>query len=215
MLEHSIKHKTKIILPYIELPHICISSSYRLLHFGIVTSQESHHLIYRRTIYFAPSRSRMEQQVLQLLQATTVPDTNTIKRAEQSLLDLHQQPEYPFALLNIATHADLDAGSRKAALTALRNYVNLTWSPNFEEASSQRINLSEDARTQIRSQILAICTNSGPSNDMNQNLAGKRVVVCNSLTFLSMAAADSVQRALYPKSHQPIFPRNGPNYSHS
>lgn len=115
----------------------------------------------------------MEQQVLQLLQATTVPDTNTIKRAEQSLLDLHRQTEYPFALLHIATHAEIDAGSRKAALTALRNYVNLTWSPNFEEASAQRINLPQEARAQIRSQILAICTNPGPSNDANQNLAGE------------------------------------------
>jgi len=115
----------------------------------------------------------METQVLQLLQATTVPDTNTIRRAEQSLADLHRQHEYPSALLNITTHSEIDAGSRKAALTALRKYINSTWSPTFEEASSEQVSLPEDTRKQIRSQTLAICTSPDSSNDINQNLAGK------------------------------------------
>lgn len=115
----------------------------------------------------------MEQQVLQLLQATTVPDTYTIKRAEQSLVDLHRQHDYPFALLNITTHSEIDSSSRKAALTALRKYINSTWSSTFEEASSQQVSLPEDARKRIRSQMLAICTSPDSSNDINQNLAGK------------------------------------------
>lgn len=115
----------------------------------------------------------MEQQVLSLLQATTVPNTETIRKAEQSLVGLYRQQDYPFALLNISTHADVEAGSRKAALTALRKYIESTWSPNFEEASSQQSLLSEDARKQVRSQILAICTSSDSSNEVNQNLAGK------------------------------------------
>ena len=115
----------------------------------------------------------MEQQVLGLLQATTVPDTNTIKQAEETLLDLHRQQEYPFALLNITSHSEIDPGSRKAALTALRKYINSTWSPAFEEASSQQISLPDDARKQIRSQILAISTSPDFFNDINQNLAGK------------------------------------------
>jgi hypothetical protein len=115
----------------------------------------------------------MEQQILQLLQATTVPDTNTIKRAEQSLADLQAQHEYPFALLNITRHSAIDPASRKAALTALRKYINSTWSPTFEEASSQHVSLPDDARKQIRDQILAICISPDSSNDINQNLAGK------------------------------------------
>lgn len=115
----------------------------------------------------------MEQSVLQLLQSTTVPDTNTIRRAEQSLADLHRQRDYPFALLNVTTHSEIDSGSRKAALIALRKYIDSTWSPTFEGATPQQVSLSEDARKQIRGQILAICTSSDSSNDINQNLAGK------------------------------------------
>lgn len=123
----------------------------------------------------------MEQQVLSLLQATTVPDTETIRKAEQSLVGLYRQQDYPFALLNISAHDNIDPGSRKAALTALRKYVESTWSPNFEEASSQQSPLSEDARKQVRSQILNICTSSDSSNEINQNLAG---TFCNRFCFI-------------------------------
>lgn len=115
----------------------------------------------------------MEQQVLGLLHATTVPDTETIRKAEQSLVALYRQQEYPVALLNISTHANIEPGSRKAALTALRKYIESTWSPNFEEASTQQSPLSEDARKHVRNQILAICISSDGSNEINQNLAGK------------------------------------------
>ncbi|KAK5085430.1 hypothetical protein LTR05_004715 [Lithohypha guttulata] len=125
----------------------------------------------------------MEQQVLQLLQATTIPDTNTIKRAEQSLRDLYRQPDYPFALLHITTHSEIDGGLRKAALTALRNYINATWSPTFEESTSQGLFLTDEARTQVRSQILAICTSPSASNDINQNLAASVVSKIASADF--------------------------------
>lgn len=115
----------------------------------------------------------MEEQVLGLLKATTVPDTETIKKAERSILDLYVRQEFPFALLNIAIHKDIDVGLRKAALTTLRKYVDAVWSPSFEEASLQPVDLSEDARTQIRSQILVICTSADSSDDTGQNLAGK------------------------------------------
>ena len=123
--------------------------------------------------------------MLQLLRATTVPDTNTIKQAEQSLIKLHRQHEFPFALLHIATHNEADPGSRKAALTALRSYVNSTWSLNFEEAASyqEQAALPEDARKQVRSQILSICTSSDTSNDINQNLAASVVSKIASADF--------------------------------
>lgn len=135
----------------------------------------------------------MEQQVLSLLQATTVPDTETIRKAERSLVSLYRQQDYPFALLNISTHANIESGCRKAALTALRKYVEATWSPNFEEASSQQSPLSEDARKQVRSQILAICTSSDGSNEINQNLAGESSCLKSLLGLSSHGEAPSLK----------------------
>lgn len=161
----------------------------------------------------------MEQQVLQLLQATTIPDTNTIKRAEQSLRDLYRQPDYPFALLHITTHSEIDGGLRKAALTALRNYINATWSPTFEESTSQGLFLTDEARTQVRSQILAICTSPSASNDINQNLAGMSrglTITIDRMNFAShcrdRANANVIhQRALSQRLHLPTFQTTGLN----
>jgi len=103
----------------------------------------------------------MEEQVLQLLQATTRPDTIVIRDAEQGLLRLYPQLEFPFALLTIATHQNIESSSRKAALTALKNYVSSTWSPQFDETFSGNVYLNDEAKTRIRDQVFAICTIEG------------------------------------------------------
>lgn len=115
----------------------------------------------------------MEQQVIELLQATTVPDTNTINKAERSLTALHSQSEYPVALLAVATHSDINLGLRKAALIALRNYVDATWADTNEGGIRSVANLSHEAKSQIRSQVLAICLSTDTTNDSNQTIGGK------------------------------------------
>ena len=105
--------------------------------------------------------ANMEQQVLRLLQATTKPDTAIIKDAERDLLRLYPQPEFPFALLTIASHNDVDSSFRKAALTALKNYVSATWSPQFDETFTGNVYLDDAAKARIRDQVFAICTPDG------------------------------------------------------
>lgn len=118
----------------------------------------------------------MEEQVLQLLQATTTPNTSVIRKAEQGLLNLYSQQEFPFALLTIATHVNIDAASRKGAMTTLRNYIAATWSPQLEETFTGAVYLSEDAKTQVRSQVLSICTNIGATNDVTVQTLAASVV---------------------------------------
>ncbi|EXJ84802.1 hypothetical protein A1O3_05474 [Capronia epimyces CBS 606.96] len=103
----------------------------------------------------------MEEQVLQLLQATTRPDTVVIRNAEQGLLRLYSQPEFPFALLTIATHNDIESSSRKAALTALKNYVLTTWSPQFDDTFTGSVYLNDEAKARVRDQVFGICTAEG------------------------------------------------------
>ncbi|KAK5455936.1 hypothetical protein LTS15_005254 [Exophiala xenobiotica] len=103
----------------------------------------------------------MEQQVLDLLQATTRPDTAVIRTAEQGLLNLYPQPEFPFALLTIASHNDIEPGPRKAALAALKNYVQATWSPQFDETYRGTTYLDDTAKARVRDQVFAICTVEG------------------------------------------------------
>ena len=107
----------------------------------------------------------MEHQVLDLLRATMTPNTETVRRAEQGLRQLYSQPDFPFALLAITTHIEVDLSLRKASLTTLKSYVNATWSPQFDETFQGTVYLDEYAKTRVREQILAICTN----DHANQN----------------------------------------------
>ncbi|KIX04304.1 uncharacterized protein Z518_05171 [Rhinocladiella mackenziei CBS 650.93] len=103
----------------------------------------------------------MEQTVLLLLRATTQPDTAAIKDAEKGLLGLYPQPEFPLALLAVATHNDIESGSRKAALTTLKNYVATTWSPQLGETFTGTVYLDDEAKARVRDQVYAICTAEG------------------------------------------------------
>lgn len=137
----------------------------------------------------------MEEQVLQLLQATTRPDTAVIKAAEQGLLQLYPQSEFPFALLTIATHQNIETGSRKAALTALKNYVLQTWSPQFDETFTGNVFLTDDAKARIRDQIFAICTASGDQ-------AAKD----SSIQALAAGVASKIASVDFPDSWPTLFP---------
>lgn len=121
--------------------------------------------------------------MLDLLQATTVPDTNTIRRAEDGLTSLYPINDFPLALLNIASHNEVNVGSRKAALTTLRKYVESTWSPNFEEATYSQIHLPEEVKAQVRSRILTICTSAEVANNDGQALAASVVSKIASADF--------------------------------
>jgi importin-9 len=113
----------------------------------------------------------MEQQVLQLLQATVRPDTVAIREAEQGLLRLYPQPEFPFALLTIASHNDIDSSARKASLTSLKNYISATWSPQFDETFAGNVYLNDEAKVKVREQIFTLCTAAGDQETAVQPLA--------------------------------------------
>jgi hypothetical protein len=138
----------------------------------------------------------MEQQVLQLLQATTRPDTVVIKNAEQGLLNCYpQSPDFPLALLTIASHTDIDPGSRKAALTALKNYVLATWSPQFDETFAGKVYLDDQGKTRVREQVFAICTTEGDSTSKDA-----------SIQALAAGVASKIASVDFPDAWPLLFP---------
>lgn len=137
----------------------------------------------------------MEQQVLQLLQATTRPDTAIIRDAEQGLLRLYQQPEFPFALLTIASHNDIETSSRKAALAALKNYISATWSPQFDETFTGNVYLSDEAKAGVRDQVFGICTIEG-------DLAPKDATI----QALAAGVASKIATVDFPDAWPSLFP---------
>ncbi|OAL33805.1 hypothetical protein AYO20_06981 [Fonsecaea nubica] len=137
----------------------------------------------------------MEQQVLHLLQATTRPDTSVIRDAEQGLLRLYPQAEFPFALLTIASHNDVEPSSRKAALTALKNYVSATWSPQFDETFAGNVYLNDEAKSSVRDRVFAICT-----------LAGEEAPKDASIQALAAGVASKIASVDFPDAWPSLLP---------
>ncbi|KAK3177711.1 hypothetical protein Dsin_033052 [Dipteronia sinensis] len=126
----------------------------------------------------------MEQQVLSLLQATLTPNTATVSNAEQALKSLYNQSEYPFALLSLATHTDLNIGLRKSALTNFRQYIDATWSPQLEEDFQGAVYLNDEAKSQIRDKTWSVCVNADGTVDGSlQRLASSAVAHIASVDF--------------------------------
>ena len=101
----------------------------------------------------------MEQQVIQLLEATTSPNSEAIRNAEHTLKSLYSNTEFPFALLTIASHQDVAIGLRQAALLQLKQYVSATWSPAFEEDFKGTVSLSDAAKASLRHSVFVLATN--------------------------------------------------------
>ncbi|EXJ94464.1 hypothetical protein A1O1_02860 [Capronia coronata CBS 617.96] len=137
----------------------------------------------------------MEQQVLQLLQATIRPDTTVIRNAEQGLLRLYPQPEFPFALLTIASHNDIESSSRKAALTALKNYILATWSPQFDETFTGSVYLNDGAKAKVRDQVFGICTAEGDQAPKDQTIQA-----------LAAGVASRIATVDFPDAWPSLFP---------
>ena len=93
---------------------------------------------------------------MSLLKDTLKSDTNTIRNAEKTLNGLFPDPQFPLALLNIASHTDVDIGSRKSALTTLKNYVSAAWSPQFDETFQGNVYLNNEAKSTVRDQVFNI-----------------------------------------------------------
>jgi importin-9 len=98
----------------------------------------------------------MDGQVLALLGDTLKSDTGVIRSAEQALRGAYPVREFPFALLAAAVNEAADIPVRKAALTTLKDYVSVTWSPQFDETFQGHVYIDEATKTPVREQLLSI-----------------------------------------------------------
>ena len=118
----------------------------------------------------------MEDHILSLLKDTLKSDTIAIRNAEQSLNSLYPDPQFPLALLNIASHTDVDVSSRQSSLTTLKNYVSATWSPQFDETFQGSVYLNDEAKSKVRDQVFEISvTPAGSGSSDLQGLAASVV----------------------------------------
>lgn len=137
----------------------------------------------------------MEQQVLQLLAATTSPNSEAIRNSEHTLKSLYSNTEFPFALLNIASHTDVAIGLRQAALLQLKQYVAATWSPSFEEDFKGTVFLNDEAKARLRQTVFVLSTNEGVDGAIDHKI-----------NTVAASVASKIANADFPESWPELLP---------
>ena len=122
----------------------------------------------------------MEQQVLDLLEATLVASTAIRSDAEHHLEQLYTNDTFPISLISIASHKSVPLEHRQAALLSLKKLVLKIWSPSLEEYEGPDT-LSDATKEQVRQSVLSIATASDEE---------RKIVAAASYVVSKIASAD-------------------------
>jgi hypothetical protein len=121
----------------------------------------------------------MEQQILELLQATQLGAAQPRLAAEVQLKQLYNNEGYSSALVTIATHRDVAVKDRLAALISLKSFVNSAWSPSLEDFAGE-ILVSDPVKNTIREQLLSIVYDGEADSKITSNTAAVVAVIAKS-----------------------------------
>ena len=97
----------------------------------------------------------MEQQVLELVQASQSSDQARRQGAELQLKQLSTHPDYPLVLASVGANPGYNTADRVSALIILKLFVAKSWSPHLDEHHGPVL-VGEHVKDQLRSHLLAI-----------------------------------------------------------
>lgn len=109
----------------------------------------------------------MDNAILDVIHRIQLPDNATRQRAEEQLSELVRSDPSQAALIliSLAKSSDAHISIRQSALLNLKRIVPLFWSAGFESFQGPAIN--QDAKTQIRSDLLNLITTGADSKVRN------------------------------------------------
>jgi hypothetical protein len=100
----------------------------------------------------------MEEQVMQLLEATQQSAETPRKQAELQLLSLYEVPDFPLALASIGSHESVPVNTRQAALLYFRKFAQVGWSAEFDEFAG-KVLVSDENKARLRQILLDLALN--------------------------------------------------------
>lgn len=101
----------------------------------------------------------MEDQLIQVLSNTQHRDQGPRQQAELDLKHATDNPAFPTALANIASHTSVETNIRQGALTTLRQFIQRNWAPDqFDDTPA--IPIADDVRTSLKQTLLALATST-------------------------------------------------------
>lgn len=95
----------------------------------------------------------MEDQLVQLLASTQLPDRGPRQQAELELQRARANPAFPVSLANIAAHVSVDSSIRQSALSTLRLFIEKNWASDESDPEPQ-IPISDEARQLLKKSLL-------------------------------------------------------------
>ncbi|KAM0384275.1 hypothetical protein ACHAPY_001651 [Fusarium culmorum] len=95
----------------------------------------------------------MEDQLVQLLSNTQLPDQGPRQQAEIELKRARTNPAFPLSLANIAAHTSIETNIRQSALSNLRLFIENNWS-NDELDDEPQTPISDEVRGQLKQVLL-------------------------------------------------------------
>jgi hypothetical protein len=97
----------------------------------------------------------MEERLVQLLRNTQLSDQGPRQQAEIELKHARHDPAFALSLANIASHAGIETPIRQAALSSLRQFIEVNWVDDGL-GDEPVVQISEETRESLRTSMLSI-----------------------------------------------------------
>ncbi|PHH83498.1 hypothetical protein CDD82_49 [Ophiocordyceps australis] len=115
----------------------------------------------------------MEEQLVQLLANTQLPDQGPRQQAEMELKRAQSNPAFPLSLANVASHTSVATSVRQSALSTLRLFIEKNWAIEDYDNEPQ-VPISDDARALLKQSLLDLALS--PEEDRKVKIAASYVV---------------------------------------
>ncbi|KAG6002715.1 hypothetical protein E4U21_002824 [Claviceps maximensis] len=115
----------------------------------------------------------MEEQLVQLLANTQLPDQGPRQQAEIELKRARTSPAYPVSLAKIASHTSISTGIRQSALTSLRLFIENNWAVGDQD-DEPIIPIPDDSRALLKQSLLDLALSQ--EEDRKVKIAASYVV---------------------------------------
>lgn len=112
----------------------------------------------------------MEDQLIQLLSNTQLPEQAPRLQAEIDLKRAQTNPAYPQSLANIAAHTSVATNVRQAALSTLRQFVERNWAIEDPD-DDPPIHISDDVKATLRQTLLELAVS--PEEDRKAKISAR------------------------------------------
>ncbi|KAK0636657.1 armadillo-type protein [Bombardia bombarda] len=114
----------------------------------------------------------MDEQLVQLLANTQLPQDGPRKQAELDLNHARSNPDFPLALARIGCHTSAPIEIRQSALSYLRKFIEDNWSPEGDDGV--HIPIPDPVKDQLRHIILELVLS--PEDERKVKVAASYVV---------------------------------------